>query len=228
MLLACAGFAAEGDDTTLLPTMDTRILFNAAERTLNGGQATRLQVNDIAGKEPEFGLIDFDRAAIKGFLKARARAKVTARLLLSPRDTNPANGKGRIEVFPLITGSEWIEGTGEHAEAKAGEPNALFAAAPDKKWLNAKDKPVETFLDVIAAARDGAKTAMVNSAGIDFSSQDVGRELSLVLDANVVNALANQPNCRGLVLFTRSKDVRLAVYSREQTANRPKLVLSAK
>lgn len=225
LLAVAMSFAA--DDTTLLPTKDTRILFNEAERSLNGGQATRLQVCDIAGKEPEFILIDFDHAAIKGFLKARARAKVTGTLKLTVRDVNPATASGKLEAFPLISGSEWIEGSGGHEAAKAGEPCALFAAAPDKKWLNAKGKPVETFLDVIISAKDGAKTAMINSASLEISSKLANLEQSMVLDAALLNAMANQANCIGLVLFTRSKDCRLAVFSREQTASQPKLVLSA-
>lgn len=226
ILLAIAG-APAADDTTLLPTKDTRILFNDAERTLNGGQSTRLQVCDIAGREPEFGLIDFDRAAIKAFIRARARAKITATLKLVARDVVPAAASGKLEVFPLITTAEWSEGSGDHAEAKAGEPNALFAAAPDKKWLNVKNKPVESFLELISSAKDGGKAAMINSVGVEISGQVANQELSLVLDAALIQVLANQQNCNGLVLFTRSKACRLAVYSREQVNAWPRLVLSA-
>ena len=62
---------------------------------------------------------------------------------------------------------------------------------------------------------------------LEISGQVANQEQSIVLDAGLINALATQPNCLGLVLFTRSKDCRLAVFSREQHGSPPKLVLSA-
>jgi hypothetical protein len=220
------GSAAFGEDLTLKPTKDARILGHEQERDQNGGQSTRLRAVGIARDSAEFPIMDFDHAAVKAYLDQNKDKKFKAKLVLPLREVQGLpETPVKLEVATLDSAVDWNEGQGNQKKAEKGECCALAAQFGEKKWTTVSGKEVEQFKDLVW---DGEKvTTVLNGKGVDIGKDDGTKTVEIELDDVVLKHLATNPNCRGLFLFHRDKGARIDIFSREQAQKCATLVVTA-
>ena len=179
-------------------TRDIRIMTHSSEAEQNGGGSRIMRVRNANSKSGEFPIIDFDTKAIKAFLDANKGKEITA--ILSVKVSRVQNGPAPLRVVPLSSTVDWVEGTLVQKKANKGTACYAWAKLGDKRWTNAEGKEVPdvraTFYNRVGRkllAKENSKPAEVKAGA---------REVHLVLDNWLVKDLAENPNNRGLILFT--------------------------
>lgn len=224
MLALAAGVRAEPQE--FLPTKDLRMMCHTEEQDFNGGQSTRLRTTGLERSGAEFPVMDFDHAALKTFLEANKDKKVTAKLVLVIREVaGVQDAPVKLEAATVDAAADWNEGEGNQVKAKKGEACYNAAQLDEKKWATADGKEVDNFLALVQ--KDGQPTGKVNSKGAEVAKDAADKTVEIVLDEAFLKHLATNAKCRGLFLFLRDKSARVDLFSREQQAKTPKLVLSA-
>ena len=178
-------------------TRDIRIMTHRSEAEYNGGGSRIGRVRNANSKSGEFPILDFDTKAIKAFLDANQGAEITA--VLSVNVSRVQNGPVPIRVVPLRSTVDWVEGTLVQKTANKGTACYAWAQRGDKRWTNAegKERPDvrATFYDRVSRkllSKENSKPVQVSRPGA----------VHIVLDAWLVKDLAENPNNRGLILFT--------------------------
>lgn len=214
------------DSQELLPTKDLRMMCHAEEQDYNGGQSTRLRTTGLERSGAEFPVMDFDHTALKAYLEQNKGKKIQVKLVLVIREVaGIADAPVKLEAAAVDSTVDWNEGEGSQVKAKKGE--ACFSAAQleEKKWTGADGKEVANFQ--VLVQKDGQPATLVNSQGADVAKDAAEKSVEIPFDEAFLKHLATDANCRGLFLFLRDKTARVDIFSREQTAKAPKLVLSA-
>lgn len=218
--------AAQAEPQEFLPTKDLRLMCHTEEQDANGGQSTRLRTTSLERSGAEFPVMDFDHAALKAFLDENKGKKVTAKLVLVIREVaGVQDAPVKLEAAAVDSAVDWNEGEGNQVKAKKGEACYAAAQAEEKKWATADGKEVASFLELVQ--KDGQPTGLVNGKGADVAKDAADKTVEIVLDEAFLKHLATDAKCRGLFLFLRDKTARIDVFSREQNAKTPKLILSA-
>jgi len=179
-------------------TRDIRIMTHRSEAEFNGGGGTIVRVRNANSKSGEFPILDFDTRAIKTFLDANKGKEITA--VLSVKVSRVQNGPAALRVAPLHSTVDWIEGTQVQNKANKGTTCYAWARYGEKKWTNGEGVEVP---DVRATFYDRVGRKLLskeNSKPVEVKAG--AREVHVVLDDWLVKDLAENPNNRGLILFT--------------------------
>jgi hypothetical protein len=193
--------AAPPEALRLPCTADTQLSTSHGEENLNGGGRSTLRLKGIE----DLAILDFDVSLLKG------RIVEEARLFVFP------TGAHKLRMIGLSTiGTPWNEGTGTGTPAKPGECSFMEAAHAERPW---------------------------GHPGSDFHAVSFGRGGSLWFDRELkpqadgwaslevppalLHALA-EGNSFGLGLSDEHSETghNNSIYSREQTAKAPYLVVS--
>ncbi len=209
-----------GEKVTLKPTKDARITGYPSEAHLNSGGATRLRARDISDAAVEMFIMDFDHALVKAFLDQKKGKKIEAKLVLQYRE----HGGGKLEVATLDSSVDWGEGKSSQGPASKGDCSYVAARTGVKAWTTVDGKEVANLRDLIYDRSANKIKTLLSSKGVQV--EPGVQTVTVPLDMEVVKHLATDPNCRGLVFFTRSP-VKIDVYSAEQSGREPKLMLVA-
>ncbi len=181
-------------------TADTMLSMSAGEERLNHGARSNLRLKGIE----DLALLDFDPAPLKG------RTVEEARLFLC------TTGPHKLRVLGLSTiGAPWKEGTGQNAPARPGEPCFLMAAEGERPWAH----PGSDF-HAVSFSRGGSL----------WFPRELRAEPEGWISVELPPALLHarmEGNSFGLALSDEgAAHFNNSVYSREQNAKAPYLVVS--
>jgi exo-rhamnogalacturonan lyase-like protein len=178
-------------------TRDIRIMTHASEAEQNGGGSRIGRVRNVNSKSGELPIIDFDTQAIKAFLDANKGKEITA--VLSLKLSRVQNGPAPLRVVPLRSTVDWVEGTLVQKKANKGTACYAWAKLGEKRWTNAEGKEVP---DVRATFYDRAGRKLLRKENSKPAKATRPGEIHIELDDWLVKDLAENPNNRGLILFT--------------------------
>jgi hypothetical protein len=212
---------------TLAATRDARVMFYPNEAEFNGGGSDYLRASNINGNGAECGIVDFDRTALKAALAKNQGKTVTVTLKLTVRDVI-LHPSGTLRVVALDTASDWTEGNKSWSKADKGQCCAKAARFDEKPWTTADGKEVATLRDLFFDISTRKEHALANQNPLLINATDKGKTVSVVLQPRFVEHLANDPACKGIVLFTHDEGVLLDVDSREKGHAGPTLTISVK
>lgn len=215
--------AGNGKGLQLVAVKNGRILFHASESDFNGGGVHRLRASGLALDSADVAIIDFDRTALKTFLDKNKGKQVSAAMELSIRDLDK-DQPGKLELAALDTGSDWIQGDKEAQQAGKGEPCNSAAAFGVKSWTTPDGKNVDNLRTLLF----GTSKTLMNSAGVNVTSADKQKTVSIPLDAKFLEHLATDAACKGVVVFTRGNNARVSFSSRDKEGKEPRLVVTVK
>ncbi|MCG3181922.1 MAG: hypothetical protein BIFFINMI_04362 [Phycisphaerae bacterium] len=220
-LLAAAG-CAQDKPLELAATQNARVFFHASEMNVNGGGVHRLRVCSLEMDSADVAILDFDRAALKAWLDKHAGKEVSAGLVLSIRAIE--EGPARLQVAALDTASDWKQGDKNQKPAAKGEVCCGAAQFGVQPWTSADGKKVKNLRELVFS-KDGVKTTL-NPGGADVTDASKMQFVTIPLDAAFVRHVADDPNCKGVVVFTRTGKARVYFSSNDKEGHQPRLLLA--
>jgi len=200
------------------------VFSHPSEARKNGGTCHRLRARDISRNSGEVSLIDFDRAALKQFLDRNQDKTVAGRLVLAIRAVQ--RGPGKLEVAALDSGVDWVEGTKDQKPAEKGEVCYAAAQLGVQPWTAANGRPVKNLGELFYNAKNDSVRTMLSSKPATVTDADKKKFVNVELDGKFVQHLATDPNCRGIIVFTRGGNTSIYFSSRDKAGKEPRLIVT--
>jgi hypothetical protein len=220
MVGTSVAFAAQ---VNLPAVRDAKIACHRQEVGFNFGKANRLQIREAKYGSGEMVIVDFDRDTLRGFLKRNEDKELSGKLTLF---VSAVGAPAKVEVCTLISGNDWGEGNKMHDKADKGECSHNEAKTGEAKWANAEGKDVANFRDLFYDKEKDEVLTTLNSKSVEVTKKT--QQCTIEIDAEVLKELANNENCRGLIIFTRTPKSKVAFFSRDQNKKSPSLTVTAK
>ncbi len=212
--VAPAPAVRKSDRIELEVARDARVMHHSSVRnSTSGGSAARLRARNIDRGSAEIFLLDFDRAALRAFVKKYEGQSFSGKLVLDVREVQ--NGPGEVEACIVESTENWSE-----------RNLSAVAPQPGKKWTSPDGTEHELLKDLLYA--DGVIKAVLNSHTVTVNDGDAGSKAEMTLDEKFIRHYATAPHVRGMGLFTRNERCVADFYGRAQRQKGAVLIVETK